>query len=82
MAEQTTEIEIRKDSVALDDFVHRHTKNEIPIIYDKICEGCMVPRYTIQNWLRGLARIPELHKCKIEEIFGETIFDKLETCEK
>lgn len=79
MTNQTTEI--RKDSVALRDFIQSHSKNEIVVIYDKICEGCMVPRYTIHNWIRGLARIPQLHKCKIEEIFGKSIFDKLEKCE-
>ena len=79
MEEKTTVI--RKDSVALKEFIDRHSKNEIIVIYDKISEGCMVPRYTIHNWTRGLARIPELHKCKIEEIFEEKIFDSLENSE-
>ena len=80
MSDKSTKI--RKDSVALREFLDRHTRNEILVIYEKISEGCMVPRYTVGNWVRGMARIPALHKCKIEEIFGEKIFDELENIEK
>lgn len=74
--------EIRKDSIALRDFLARYANHSKTYIIDKICEGCLVPRYTVFNWCRGLARIPELHKRKIEEIFSEHIFDSLTICEK
>jgi hypothetical protein len=74
--------EIRKDSVALSEYLHRFQRNEMASIVDRLCEGCMVPRYTMYNWIRGLARIPQLHKCKIEEILDCKVFDSLEKCEK
>ena len=79
MADKSTEI--RKDSVALSDYLHRFQKHEMTVLVDNLCEGCMVPRHTIYNWIRGLARIPQLHKCKIEEILGEHIFDSLVNAE-
>lgn len=74
--------EIRKDSIALRDFMNSFTRNRRTVVIDMICEGCLVPRYTVNNWARGLARIPELHKRKIEEIFSQHIFDSLTICEK
>lgn len=74
--------EIRKDSIALRDFMNRFTRNRRTNVIDQICAGCLVPRYTVMNWARGLSRIPELHKRKIEEIFSEHIFDSLTICEK
>ena len=74
--------EIRKDSIALRDFMNRYTRGRRTWVIDMICAGCLVPRYTVMNWKRGLARIPELHKRKIEEIFSEHIFDSLTICEK
>lgn len=74
--------EIRKDSIALRDFLNRYANHSKTYIIDQICEGCLVPRYTVFNWMRGLTRIPELHKRKIEEIFSEHIFDSLTICEK
>ena len=79
MADKSTEI--RKDSGALSDYLHKFQKHEMATLVDRLCEGCMVPRYTVHNWIRGLARIPQLHKCKIEEILGEHIFDSLVNAE-
>ena len=73
--------EIRKDSVALSDYLHQFQKHEMASMVDRLSEGCMVPRYTIYNWARGLARIPQLYKCKIEEILGTNIFDSLVNAE-
>lgn len=73
--------EIRKDSVALNDYLHQFQKHEMASMVDRLSEGCMVPRYTIYNWARGLARIPQLYKCKIEEILGKHIFDSLVNAE-
>ena len=74
--------EIRKDSIALRDFLNRFTRGRRTWIIDQICSGCLVPRYTVNNWARGMTRISELHKRKIEEIFSERIFDSLTICEK
>ncbi len=41
----------------------------------KLIEGCLITPYTFDNWLYGKCRIPELHKCKIEEILGKKIFN-------
>ena len=73
---------IRKDSEALFAFMQRFPRNEKVVIVDKLVAGCLVPRTTVHNWIHGLCRIPELHKCKIEEIVGERVFDNLTTCEK
>lgn len=80
MSEKSTEI--RKDSVALSEYLHQFPKHEMASIVDRLCEGCMVPRHTIYNWMRGLARIPALHKCKIEEILGIEVFNSLINSEK
>ena len=73
---------IRKDSEALAAFMQRFSRNEKMVIIDKLVAGCLVPRQTVHNWIHGLCRIPELHKCKIEEIVGECVFDNLTNCEK
>ena len=39
----------------------------------KLAEACKVPLHTVHNW-RGLCRIPELAKDKIEEVTGVKIF--------
>lgn len=65
---------LKKDSEALSCYLSTLTPNERRVVFDKLEIGCMVPRYTIYNWVRGLARIPELHKCKIEEIIGQKVF--------
>lgn len=67
----------KKDSEALRDFLDSLPKSRYSEVITKIAEGCMTQRYTIFNWKRGLCRIPELHKCKIEEIIGEKIFSRL-----
>lgn len=67
---------IKTDSQQLNDFLSSLSHNEKRVVIDNLCAGCLVPRYTIHNWARGLARIPALHKCKIEEIIGHEIFDK------
>lgn len=74
--------EIRKDSIALTEYLNRFSRNEKIVCIDRLVAGCLVPRGTIHNWMRGLARIPELHKRKIEEIVGESVFDSITICEK
>ncbi len=73
---------IRKDSECLAEFMRRFSRNERVVIVDKLVVGCLVPRQTIHNWIHGLCRIPELHKCKIEEIVGEKVFENPTNCEK
>lgn len=68
---------IKSDSVALRDFLHSFSRNEMIVAVDRISAGCIVPRQTVHNWQHGLCRIPELHKHKIEEIFGKEIFSRL-----
>lgn len=68
---------VKKDSIALHDFLHSFTRNEMVVAIDKICSECYVPRQTVHNWQKGLARIPELYKRKIEEIFEKQIFSQL-----
>ncbi len=80
MKERTTYFS--KDTLAFRDFLHKLSRNEMIAMVDRIVQGCMVPRHTVWNWSRGLSRIPALHKCKIEEIIGEKIFDTLTICEK
>jgi len=65
-----------KDSSALEGYMSKLSRNAKSYIIDKIAEGCMVPRYTVKNWMSGMARIPELHKCKIEQILEEKIFEQ------
>ena len=73
---------ILKDSVALLDFLNSLPKAEKTLVIQRIESGCMVPRRTVYNWMYGVCRIPQLHKCKIEEIIGENIFVDLSICEK
>ena len=68
---------IRKDSAAFGEYYFGLKPYEKSVLMDKLAAGCLVPRYTIRNWARGLARIPELHKRKIEEIIGIKIFDSI-----
>ena len=65
-----------KDSNALESYMCKLSRNAKSFIIDKIAEGCMVPRYTVKNWMSGMARIPQLYKCKIEEILEEKIFER------
>lgn len=70
-----TMVKQTKDSIALSEFLTSLSVNEATVAIDKIVDGCLVTRRTVYNWKYGLCRIPELHKCKIEEIFGIKIFD-------
>lgn len=65
---------ILTDGKSLLTFLNSLSKNEKTVVIDRLASGCMVPRRTIYNWMYSLCRIPELHKCKIEEILGENIF--------
>ena len=65
------------DSLAFASYLQNLSTLEKTNVIDNLCEACMVPRYTIQNWRRGLARIPAPHKCKIEETIGEKIFSDI-----
>lgn len=65
---------LKTDAKALSDYLSTLSANEKRVTLDNLENGCRVPRYTLYNWARGLARIPELHKSKIEEIIGHKIF--------
>lgn len=68
----------KKDSIALSNFLAGfNSRYERLLAKEKIAKECLVPNYTVNNWLYGLSRIPELHKLKIEEIFGEQIFSRI-----
>lgn len=68
---------MNSDAQALATYLNRFSRPEISKVIDNLCVACMVQRYTISNWSRGLARIPALHKCKIEETIGEKIFSDI-----
>lgn len=68
---------IRKDSEALRDFLNRFERHDKTYWISLISDGCMVPRYTVLNWAKGLSRIQALYKIRIEEIVGEEIFDRM-----
>ena len=68
---------IRKDSEALRDFLNRFEKHDKTYWISQLSEGCMVPRYIVLNWAKGLTRIQALYKQKIEEIIGQEIFDRI-----
>lgn len=68
---------IRKDSEALRDFLNQFEKHDKTYWISQISDGCMVPRYTVLNWAKGLTRIQALFKQKIEEIIGQEIFDRI-----
>lgn len=68
---------IRKDSEALRDFLNQFEGHDKSYWISQIADGCMVPRHTVLNWARGLARIQALFKLKIEEIAGKEIFDRI-----
>ncbi len=71
-------IMIKKDSEALSDFLSSFdNRYERLLAQERICKECLVPAYTFHNWKYGLCRIPELHKRKIEEIFGKKIFSEI-----
>lgn len=73
-----TVIIMKKDSEALAEFLNGFkSRYERLLAQEKICKECLVPAYTVRNWKYGLSRIPELHKCKIEEIFGIKIFTRI-----
>lgn len=72
---------IKKDSQALTDFLHGfESRYERLLAQEKISKECLVPAYTVRNWMYGLSRIPELHKRKIEEIFATQIFSRITDC--
>jgi len=68
---------IRKDSEALRDFLNQFERHDKTYWISQISEGCMVPRYTVLNWAKGLSRIQALYKKRIEEIVGREIFDRV-----
>lgn len=68
---------IRKDSEALRDFLNQFSQHEKSYWITQIANGCLVPRYTVHNWVKGLSRIQELYKIRIEQIVGKEIFDKV-----
>lgn len=72
---------MRKDSTALRRYLDQFPPKEVRAMMTAIVNGCKVSRFTAYNWKYGACRIPELAKDKIEEIFGEEIFDRLENLE-
>lgn len=69
---------LKKDSQALKDYLNSiGSRYERLWLQEKICKECLVTRYTLQNWKSGMARIPELHKRKIEETIGKNIFSRI-----
>lgn len=69
---------IKKDSEALTDFFNGiESRWERLALQERICNACLIPSYTLRNWKYGLARIPELHKRKIEETIGKNIFSRI-----
>lgn len=69
---------MKKDSESLVAFLNSfESRYERLFAQERICKECLVPAYTVRNWKYGLARIPELHKHKIEEIFGKQIFSRI-----
>lgn len=63
-------------SVQLSSYLNALPRPEMMVMITRIADGCMVPRYTVLNWKYGVCRIPALHRCKIEEIIGERIFNQ------
>lgn len=73
---------IKKDSEALCEFLSSfESRHERMLVQERICTECLIPAYTLRNWKYGLARIPALHKRKIEEIIGKKIFSPLQIVE-
>lgn len=71
----------KKDSTALSSFLNGFESQYARLLAkEKIAKECLVPTYTVNNWIYGLCRIPELHKRKIEEIFSSKIFTRLTDC--
>jgi hypothetical protein len=62
------------DKEALNKYMKSVPYGEYSDVRRKIIEGCKIPTYTFSNWMSGIARIPELHKDKIEEIIRVSIF--------
>jgi hypothetical protein len=75
MKEKNKDVKL-SDKEALNKFMKSVPYGEYSDVRRKIIEGCKVPTYTFSNWMSGIARIPELHKDKIEEIIGATIFER------
>lgn len=73
---------MKKDSTALTEYYNSLSRGEQTTLIERIVNGCKVPRYTVYNWKYGFCRIPDLHKDKIEEIIGKSIFDKPIVCQK
>ena len=69
---------MKKDSTALRRYLDSFPARVASEMMTAIADGCKVSRFTAYNWKYGACRIPELAKDKIEEIFGEEIFDRLE----
>lgn len=78
MGEKKKEVKL-SDKEALNKYMKSVPYGEYSNIRQKIIEGCKIPTYTLGNWMSGIARIPELHKDKIEEITGMKLFDKNES---
>ena len=78
--EQRYNLRFKPDATALREKLKSMSFGERVFTREKLAKGCMVKPATISNWCLGLTRIPALHKCKIEEILGEKIFDTQTNC--
>ena len=64
----------RQDALRLSEFLNSVPHGDYRAIVDKLLEVCMINYATFSNWRSGKCRIPELHKSKINEIAGYTVF--------
>lgn len=63
-----------EDAKKLRDFMFNLRYCEYFTIRKRLIEACMVPSYTFNNWLGGIAKIPPLAKQKINETTNKQIF--------
>lgn len=64
-----------KDGERLLEFINNSESAELRASrITEIACGCMVTRQVVYNWMFGKTRIPALHKQKIEEVLGVSIF--------
>ena len=64
----------RQDSQRLSDFLNSVPHGDYRNIVEKLIGVCMINYATFNNWRSGKCRIPDLHKSKINEIAGYTVF--------
>lgn len=63
-------------AAGLKTYVNKLTKDDHRFYIDRVIRKCGVPRKTVFNWIYGACCIPERHMKSMEELAGETIFDR------